>query len=165
MPSPAERLAELHHRYAAVVFDRCVRLLGNRAEAEEALQETFIAAHANLGKLDPTKESPLPWLYRVATNECFMVLRRRRQPLPVGDDLASLCAGLPYELGGALQAQQLLGRLYAELDERGRTMLVSHFIDGMDQGEVAAALGISRRAVVKRLTLLRERLATLSEVT
>lgn len=69
------------------VFRLAFRMLGDHAEAEDVVQETFIAAWRTL----PTLTAPqafIPWLYRAATNKCFDLLRgRRRRPAdPVSFD-------------------------------------------------------------------------------
>ncbi|WP_434995187.1 RNA polymerase sigma factor [Arthrobacter sp. Ld5] len=67
--------------YQGGVFRLAFRMLGDHAEAEDVVQETFIAAWRNL----PTLSAPqafIPWLYRSATNKCFDLLRgRQRRPV------------------------------------------------------------------------------------
>ena len=62
-----------------------------------------------------------------------------------------------------IHARRALEELLETLDERGQEILVAHYIAGMDQGQIAVALGISRRAVVKRLTKLRGLAADIGE--
>ncbi|WP_434993639.1 RNA polymerase sigma factor [Arthrobacter sp. Ld5] len=62
------------------VFRLACRMLGDHAEAEDIVQETFIAARRSLPDL-AAPQAFLPWLYRAATNKCFNHLRgRRRHP-------------------------------------------------------------------------------------
>ena len=68
------------HAFAAIVEDHrdeldrhCARLLRSPADAEDALQETFLRAWRSL---HTCRSSPRPWLYRIATNVCFDVLGR-----------------------------------------------------------------------------------------
>ncbi|PPB50833.1 RNA polymerase subunit sigma-70 [Arthrobacter pityocampae] len=76
------------------VFRLALRMLGDRAEAEDIVQETFIAARRSLPDL-AAPQSFIPWLYRVATNKCFNLLRsRRRHPAhPDAFDDGSVPAG------------------------------------------------------------------------
>lgn len=60
------------------VFRLALRMLGDRAEAEDIVQETFIAARRSLPDL-AAPQAFIPWLYRVATNKCFNQLRSRRR--------------------------------------------------------------------------------------
>src|SRR4051812_771146 len=70
------------HAFAVIVeshrdeLDRhCARLLRSPADAEDALQETFLRAWR---ALHTCRSSPRPWLYRIATNVCFDLLAARR---------------------------------------------------------------------------------------
>ena len=77
--------SELVRRHQSVVYNVAYRLLGERGEAQDAAQETFLRAYRYLASYDPDK--PLaPWLKRIATgsfltpklNCCFKKLRRDR---------------------------------------------------------------------------------------
>jgi RNA polymerase sigma factor (sigma-70 family) len=154
----ARVIEDLHRRYAGVIYDKCVRMLGSSAEAKDAVQDTFLAAFRAYGRYEERGKGPLPWLYRIATNTCLQVIRRRR----VAGQAQELAAHpeLPAPAGdpaSALAARRLLEELVLELDERDMSIVVGHFLDGLDQGALAEQLGISRRAVVKRLTKLRGR--------
>ena len=74
----AHTIEELHAKYAGVLYDLCVRLLGDRSEAEDAVQEVFLNAYRALASFTYGK-SHLPWLYRIATNVCFKIMRTRRR--------------------------------------------------------------------------------------
>ena len=67
----------------------CQRMLGSRAEAEDATQEVFVKVFHKAGSLEP-RGQVFTWLYRVAMNHCLNQLRRRRiirfLPLVVGRD-------------------------------------------------------------------------------
>ncbi len=56
-----------------------------------------------------------------------------------------------------IASRRVLEQIIDEQDERGLSIVVAHFVHGMTQEEIAAWLGVSRRAVVKRLTVLRTR--------
>jgi RNA polymerase sigma-70 factor (ECF subfamily) len=154
----------LHRRYAGVLYDKCMRLLGDPSEAEDAVQETFVNAFRSLDSFRFGK-SHLPWLYRIATNACFKIMRTRRR-----NEAALLEHPEQVDRPGrdpvhAIHVRRVIEKASGELDERGRQILVAHYLDGMDQGQIARGLGISRRAVVKRLTALRLRVEHLfSEV-
>jgi RNA polymerase sigma-70 factor (ECF subfamily) len=143
----------LHRRYAGVLYDKCIRMLGDRAEAEDAVQETFVSAFRALSAYREGERGHLPWLYRIATNACLKILRTRRRKgaEPLGDREPASTQN-PER---ALQAHQALERLCREVDQRTMEILVAHYIDGIDQGSIAEHLGISRRAVVKRLSAVR----------
>lgn len=148
-----DEVAALYRRHADVVFRRCIHMLGNRAEAMDAVQEIFtnVLTHrlAFRGDSDPTT-----WVYRITTNHVLNRLRSRRPQ----SDVDSLPLTLhPWTTGAENQvlARRVLSHLLDRLDERGRAILFLHFVDGLDQAEVAEVLKITRRAVVKRLTKVR----------
>jgi RNA polymerase sigma-70 factor, ECF subfamily len=149
-------IEELHRRYAGVLYDKCVRLLGDRAEAKDAVQETFISAFRAIDRFQETERGHLPWLYRIATNVCIKIIRTRRRKgaEPLGDHDPPSPAPDPVE---ALHVRAVLDQLSGQIDERTMEILVAHYVDGIDQGQIADQYGISRRAVVKRLTALRAR--------
>jgi RNA polymerase sigma-70 factor (ECF subfamily) len=154
-----QTIEELFRRYAGVLYDRCLRILGNRTAAEDAVQETFINAFRAIDSYTPGESGPLPWLYRIATNVCFKDLRRRRQRSEARTALSEDSG--TRDVSDPVHAKEVLQRLTAELDQRSIDILVAHYIEGVDQGRIAQSLGISRRAVVKRLTALRARASEL----
>jgi RNA polymerase sigma-70 factor (ECF subfamily) len=147
-------ISALHQRFGGVLYDFCVRLLHDRSEAEDALQEVFLNAYRAYDSFT-FGESRLPWLYRIASNTCFKIIRTRKRKGAVLIEDTDRQASHDAHPADALHAKRVLEQLASDLDERGFQILVSHFISGMTQDEIAASLGISRRAVVKRLTALR----------
>lgn len=72
-----EAFGELVGRYQSAVFNVAYRMVGNRADAEDAAQETFLRAFRAIGRFDV--ERPLaPWLKRIATNHCLNWLQTAR---------------------------------------------------------------------------------------
>jgi RNA polymerase sigma-70 factor, ECF subfamily len=154
-------IEELHRKHAGLLYGLCLRLLGSRAEADDAVQETFLAAFRGLDGFT-YGASHLPWLYRIAWNVCLKALRTRRRKGAVPLDAPDACGGPSTDPLQGLHARRVIEALLAGTDERGQEILVAHYVAGMDQGQIASALGISRRAVVKRLTKLREAAGALS---
>jgi RNA polymerase sigma-70 factor, ECF subfamily len=150
---------ELHKKYAGAMYDKCLYMLGDRAEAEDAVQEVFIRAYRLLLASDePTHFSRRPWLYRIATFICLHMLRTRRRKGTRPIDSADGNQSPVVNQENRTHYRQLLTKLQDSLDERSLAILIAHFIDGMTQAEIAESLGISRRAVVKRLAGLRRRM-------
>ena len=63
--------------YSPMIYRLGLKMLNNPQDAEDILQETFIKAYRNIGKFDG-RSSVSTWLYRIATNEALMSLRRKR---------------------------------------------------------------------------------------
>ena len=137
------------------VYARCQRLLGEESAAEDATQETFMRVQRHLEKA-PTSQEALAWVYRIATNYCLNVLRdRKREPestdaLPEMIDFAPM-VGRSGDAEARFSNRDFARRVISRAPEKVASVAWLHYVDGLDQGEVARVLGISRRTVVNRL--------------
>lgn len=155
----AEGWGELYRQYAAAIFRFCRRALPSREDAEDATMEIFVKVRERLGQYDPSRPFTA-WLYRVAANHCWDVLRRRRvrQDLETGE-----VEDLPLEHPDPDQLQRLVEErtsqevraALATLPSRARMALVLRYYSEMNYDEIAQALGV-RRAFVG-VVLLRAR--------
>ena len=158
---------EVYKAHAGKLYSLACRMLGNPADAEDLLQEIFLAAHR---KLDGFRgESALgTWLYRLATNQCLDFLRSRASRTSQVTDTLDDDPGV-YEPGRSGLAEQTvtkmdLERAVARLPDGCRAAFVLHDVQGLEHREVAAALGIAEgtsksqvhKARVKLRALLRE---------
>jgi len=80
-PNAFAQLVEGHRHELEL---HCYRVLGSAQDAEDTVQETFLAAWQHIAGFE-ARSSVRTWLYRIATNRCLMALRaaRRRQPVDV----------------------------------------------------------------------------------
>ncbi|GHA32466.1 RNA polymerase sigma factor [Devosia pacifica] len=69
---------QLYQRTSAKLFGVTLRILKDRAEAEEALQEVFVKIWQRADRFVPGGSSPISWLVAVARNHCLDILRARR---------------------------------------------------------------------------------------
>jgi RNA polymerase sigma-70 factor (ECF subfamily) len=146
---PQDRFAELYRAYGPVIYSRCRRLLGEAAAAEDATQETFLRVLRHL-ETTPARDEALRWIYRIATNYCLNELRdQKKRPEPQESLPEGLDVGRPGE--ELLADRDLAARLVQRAPEKLRSVAWLHFVDGMEQAEVALVLGISRRTVINRL--------------
>jgi RNA polymerase sigma-70 factor (ECF subfamily) len=144
-------LASLYSSYGPMIYSRCRRVLDDDAAAEDATQETFMRVQRHLQRAPHSLEA-LVWIYRVATNYCLNEIRNRRlHPVPV-DVLPDLGTDVAELLG----RRDLAARLIEHAPEKLRAPAYLHYVDGLDQSEVARVLGISRRTVVYRLSAFAE---------
>lgn len=78
-------MAELVEQFRDQVFGLCLRMLGNRQDAEDMAQESFVRALRSLHRWDPRREFK-PWLLSIAGNRCRTLLaKRQRRPRGVGE--------------------------------------------------------------------------------
>jgi RNA polymerase sigma-70 factor, ECF subfamily len=73
----AESFRRIMDRYQARVLNLAYRFMGNRSDAEDAAQEAFAKAYFNLSRFREGADL-LPWLYKITTNVCFTMLKKRR---------------------------------------------------------------------------------------
>jgi RNA polymerase sigma factor (sigma-70 family) len=158
-------LEDFYRRYAPMVLRRCRKLLRDPKEAEDALQDVFVALLRRRDRLDD--RAPAALLLRVATNVCLNRLRsgKRRPEDASGDLLERIAATGPSE--GRSTAHEMLSRLFAgegPLAASSQTIAVIHLHDGLTLEETAREVGLSVSAVRKRLRKLRGRLVELEAV-
>jgi RNA polymerase sigma-70 factor, ECF subfamily len=141
-----DRLTALYRAYGPVIYARCRRLLGDGTAAEDATQETFMRVHRHLDQADP--QHALGWIYRIATNLCLNEIRDRKRRPALDEDVPERLGG---DLHDVLADRDLVARIVDRAPEKLRVVAWLHHVDGLDQGEVARVLDISRRTVVNRL--------------
>ena len=149
---------EFYQRYGPALRRKCERMLGDTQEAEDVVQGLFMDLLQRPGRLD---DLGLPYLYRAATNRCLNRLRSRRRQRELLDQHGDIL--VTGGSGGHSAEGQVGSREVRRLDHRTAEIVVYHYVDGMSQGEIADLLAVSRRAVVKRLTLARRLIAPLAE--
>jgi RNA polymerase sigma-70 factor (ECF subfamily) len=160
--------ARLFDRHAPVVMSFCRRGLGSAAEAEDALQETFIRAHDRLGQLDDGDRFR-PWLYAIARHVCSerrRALLRRRKHEAAAMTTASRAREDGAASGGApcaarSEALDRLSRSIDRLGDRERLAIHLYYLDADPVRAAAEALGVSRSGYYKLLARARAQLAAL----
>jgi RNA polymerase sigma-70 factor (ECF subfamily) len=148
-------------RYGGMVMRRCHALLRDEGEAQDAMQDVFVALLRREEHL--RDEAPAALLLRVATNICLNRLRtRRRRPEDRDQERLLEIAALEDGAGeGRAVARNLLRKLFRVDDPLAastRTIAVMHLVDGLTLEEVAREAGLSVSGVRKRLRALRSRL-------
>lgn len=122
-----------------------LRLCGDRQEAEDAAQETFLRFFRSLARVDPSR--PLePWLARIAVNVARSRRARRpaEQPLSPEHDLPDPDrAARPERAVEAREIREALAAAAAALPEREREVFVLRDLEGLDTRTVAESLGVS----------------------
>ena len=165
--SPAIDRAELealYRSYGALVRRRARTLLGDDLEAEDAVQEVFVRV-INAAADFRRQSQPSTWLYRIATNLCLNRVRdtrRRREQLA---RLGLETNHLPSPPAPAPDARPTLQRVLALVSSELAEIATYYYVDEMDQAEIAALVGVSRRTIGNRLERFRiDALAALGEV-
>ncbi|MCB9557922.1 MAG: RNA polymerase sigma factor [Deltaproteobacteria bacterium] len=142
--------AELYRRYADQVYRLACRIVGNRALAEDVVQDTFVEAFRCIGSY--SGRGPLGgWIRRLAIrNACNRQRRMRSRPTELS--LVDFDRGQSPE--GKLGARSLLRvieRHLQQMPQKRRLVYLLHEVEGYRLSEVAALLDISLTAAKKRV--------------
>jgi RNA polymerase sigma-70 factor (ECF subfamily) len=155
----ADAWGDLYREFAPAIFRFCRRALPTREDAEDATMEIFMKLRDKLTQYDESR-SFSAWLYKVAANHCWDLLRRRkiRQDKET-DDLENvpLAHPDPSQLDRMIEQKtsEEVRHALAKLGSRARMALVMRYYSDMSYDEIADALGV-RRAFVG-VVLLRAR--------
>jgi RNA polymerase sigma-70 factor (ECF subfamily) len=154
-----ERLVKANQ---AKIYSLALRMLGNRQDAEDVLQETFIAFYKNLGRFQG-RSSVSTYLYRLATNFALMKMRYRKshggrqQPLEQAGEIAGHGPS-PLEQAERSELQHRLDQALQRLPAAERAVVVLRDVQGLGGGDVARILKLSLPAMKSRLHRGREAL-------
>ena len=157
--------AELVRRHHVRVLAVCGHLLQIPSEAEDAAQDVFVLAYKRLSSFRGDSAFST-WMYRIATNYCLDLLRKRKREKSDSIDRlieekkdASLHT-LHFESGPetVMERKDLVTRLLSRLNENERTILILREAEGFSYQEIAAILEISIDAVKARLKRARQSL-------
>ena len=148
--------------HQAVAFRVALVNAGDRADAEEAVQDAFVKAYRALGRF--RDGAPFrPWLLKIVANEARN--RRRSAGRRAGLTLRVAGTAASGDAAPSPEAAALTGERRGELldaigrlDDRDRDILVHRFLLELDEQETAEALGIRRGTVKSRTSRALERL-------
>jgi RNA polymerase sigma-70 factor (ECF subfamily) len=165
-----EEFTRLVDAYSGPIYRLALKMLGTPTEAEDVLQNTFLKVFQHLKDFEG-RSSLSTWLYRIASNEALMLLRKQRPEMPLsdaapGDDDNSDYFPtqftdwryLPEEEFLSSESQAALDRAVQYLPETQRIVFVLRDIEGLSIQETSEALNLSETAVKTRLLRARLRL-------
>ena len=154
-------LQTVYRLTAAKLFGVALRILGERSEAEDVLQEVYVAVWRKAADFDPTRASPMTWLIAITRNRAIDRLRANRhnrhmEPIEAAETVADATPAAD----SALASAQVHARLHGCLDglaTHERAALHGAFFDGNTYEELAARMSVPlgtmkswiRRAMIK----------------
>ena len=163
----------LYRRHASSIFGLLLRMLRNRADAEDLLQEIFLQAHDKLGSFEG-RSAFGTWLYRLGVNRCLDHLRSRSAKEQARTDPLTLIMSTSTSTSPAFARRPRgtrsleLERAITDLPPSSRAAFLLHDVEGYEHKEVSEMLGIAigtSKSLVHRARMkLRERLNPPSSV-
>lgn len=131
----------LVERFRGQVFGLCYRMLGERQDAEDAAQETFIRVLKNLHRWDPTRDFE-PWLLAIAGNRCRTALSTRKRRPAAETTLVELVADdAPDQQAAQHLAEEMHLALGGVREEYRQAFLLFHDHE-LSYAEIAEAMAV-----------------------
>ncbi|GAA1164047.1 RNA polymerase sigma factor [Nesterenkonia sandarakina] len=146
---------QLVDRYESRLLGLCIRMLRHRADAEDIVQDTFLTAWRRLDTLDEPSAFKA-WVFRLASNGCLDLLRRRRsrgtEAVDPADMVEESAAGPSVEERAETSAAvRELDRVLVTLSPEQRIAWLLHEIEGQSYAEIAEVLGVTEGSVRGRI--------------
>ncbi len=154
----------LYDATSAKLFGIALRVLGSRAEAEDAMQDIYVKIWRNADRYRSNGLSPVTWLSTVARNHCIDLLRRRRAEgaraeMPSDDRLRDPGVGPEGQVVAAGEARAIAD-CFAELEPRRSEAVRRAYLEGETYAELATRFDVPLNTM---RTWLRRSLITLRE--
>ncbi len=144
---------------SAKLFGVCLRILHERAEAEDVVQEVYLTVWRKAADFDPSRASPMTWLITIARNRAIDRLRlkgqRRLDPIESAASIADGRASAHAELEDA-QANAKLHGCLGGLAEREQIALRGAYFDGATYEEMAERMTMplgTMKSMIRRALL------------
>lgn len=162
----AELFENVVRRYTPVLYSLCVRMIGDREEAEDAVQDIFVKAYRSLASFDPSRRF-YSWIYTIAVNHLRSLNRKRERrsgpDIPYeetvqesvredrhGDD--------PGTVAIAREGEKLAEIALEKLEEKYREVFVLRIVEGLSVKETARVLDIPENTVKTYLRRARKKM-------
>jgi RNA polymerase sigma-70 factor (ECF subfamily) len=171
-----EEFSRLVDAYSGPIYRLALKMLGIPTDAEDVLQNTFLKVFQHLKDFEG-RSSLSTWLYRIASNEALMMLRKQRPEITLSDTMpeeddngdyspaqfTDWCC-LPEDEFLSAESRAALDRAVQNLPETQRIVFILRDIEGLSIQETGETLNLSEAAVKTRLLRarlhLREELST-----
>jgi RNA polymerase sigma-70 factor (ECF subfamily) len=161
-----EAFRELVERHQNKIFSVVYRTLRNREDAEDVAQRVFTKVYFAIRSFD-CRNSLLTWIYKIAINESYSHLRKRRLELALEVDAPEyekfvvdgwFGAARQSAIDTTTAARDYLNKLLARVGEEDRLLLVLKEVEGHSIAELAEMTGASQSAIKTKLFRARRKL-------
>ena len=166
-----EAFQQLYARHGPLLFALAVKILNDRTEAEDVLQETFVQVWKTAVSFDDQRGKPLGWFIMLTRSRAIYRLRSRKTRARLAesagkDESLLTTATTPAEDAVASEAQRTVRDAMAKLPEEQRVPIEMAYFGGLTQFEIAQRLGQPLGTVKTRIRTgmiqLREQLGSVT---
>lgn len=150
-------LAQLYDRYRVILFGLLMRILNNREEAEDVLQEVFLQVWRRAADFDQNRGRPFTWLVTLARSRGIDRLRsiasRERAAVMAAADANDAADEASDAATDAIRSEQrgVVNSALSQLPEEQKRPLMLAYFDGLTQSEIATRLGAPLGTVKTRM--------------
>jgi RNA polymerase sigma-70 factor, ECF subfamily len=156
----ADALGELYDRHSRLLFGLVLRMVRDRGEAEEILQEAFVRVWRRVETYDARVAGPLPWMIRLTRNIAIDRLRARRKRAALdapealehsAESVAAPSIQSPEVVALGAERRRALTDALDSLPAEQRLLLEAAFFEGYTHSELAARFGLPLGTVKTRI--------------
>jgi RNA polymerase sigma-70 factor (ECF subfamily) len=147
-------LAQLYDRYDRILFGLLMRILNNREEAEDVLQETFLQVWRKAADFDETRGRPFTWLVTLGRSRAIDRLRTLASRERIAEAGArEVSEAISDAATDAFKSEQrgLVSNALAKLPDEQKGPIMLAYFDGLTQSEIATRLGAPLGTVKTRM--------------
>lgn len=148
--------------FSDMVFALAMRMLGNKTDAEDIVQNVFVAVWTHIDRYQADKGSFKTWLYTLSTRQCLDVLkqRKKRQTMEIpsieSKGFANLCDG-QHQLENA-EWSRIIQLLTQQLSDKQRLVFTLLLLEGISVAEVKTITGMTAAKIKSHLYVARKKM-------
>lgn len=158
--------AELVDLYKDKIYHLAYRMLGNKQEAEDIVQETFLRLYSNLHRYDDTQKFST-WIFRIGTNLCIDRLRKRKLTYSLdaevtdgeGNDYYAMMSSDEYTPEKQVivsETQRHIRKVIDNMPDKYKSIIVLRYLQDLSLQEISDVLGLPITTIKTRLHRGRE---------
>jgi len=139
-------LRQIYQDTSAKLFGVCLRILNDRSEAEDVLQDVYVTVWRKAATFDPGRASPITWMVAIARNRAIDRLRasavsRRMEPIEAADGVGDPAPAAVERIEMAQQHQRL-ARCLEGLEARHSAAIRAAFLGGASYNKLAQRMSV-----------------------
>lgn len=134
IPHNENAFTKLYEQTKTIVFAYIMSIVKNYDDSSDILQEAYIKIYLAASSYQSMKK-PLAWIYTIARNECYLLLRRKTANQEYDDNLS-----LPQNVD--MDTKMILEQLFEILNDKEREVIIMHSLWGLKHNEIADFLEI-----------------------